>query len=339
MLYKEDSIQYKYRGKGVGNMTFSVKTKNEISRIPIKKDCCALAELSALIHMSGSIFLEGQKRIGFKITTENAAIARRIFSLLKAKFQTQTEVIVRKNRQLKKNNIYTIRVSYKIGAEDILERVGIIEKDEKDRKTINPGIPFQFIEKECCRRAYIRGAFLGGGSISDPEKTYHLEFVVYNEKHAKDLCKLINSYQLSSKIVQRKNSYVVYLKEGDQIVTLLNIIQAYNALLDLENIRIYKEMRNNVNRIVNCETANLSKTVNAALRHIENIEYIQKNIGFRKLPQGLKEVAELRLNYQDATLKELGEMLDPPVGKSGINHRLRKLDKIAEDLKIKRGEL
>ncbi|RBP44758.1 DNA-binding protein WhiA [Garciella nitratireducens] len=320
-------------------MTFSVKTKNEISRLPIKKDCCALAELSALIHMSGSIFLEGQNHIGFKISTENAAIARRIFSLLKIKFQIQTEVGVRKNRQLKKNNVYIIRVPYKFNAEKILEKTGILQKDENREKTINSRILVQLIEKECCKRAYLRGAFLGGGSISDPEKAYHLEFVTYNERHAQDLCNLINHYKLSSKIVQRKNSYVVYLKEGDQIVTLLNIMQAHNALLDLENIRIYKEMRNNVNRIVNCETANLSKTVNAALRHIENIEYIKKNIGFHKLPQGLREVAELRLNYQDATLKELGEMLNPPVGKSGINHRLRKLDKIAEDLKIKRGEL
>lgn len=327
------------RIKGGGYMTFSSKTKNEISKLSIDKNCCVLAELSALIHMSGSIFLNGEKKLGFKIATENASIARRVFSLLKQRFQTETEVMVRKNHQLKKNNIYIMIVSAEMGAEDILKQVGIIQRNEAGIKEINYGIPDGLIQEECCRRSYIRGAFLGGGSISDPEKTYHLEFVTYSQEHAKGLCKLINSYELSAKIVQRKNSYVVYIKEGEQIVDLLNVIQAHKALLDLENIRIYKEMRNNVNRIVNCETANLSKTVNAALRHIENIQYIKKHIGFRKLPTNLKEVAELRLNYQDASLKELGEMLDPPVGKSGINHRLRKLDKIAEDLKIKRGEL
>lgn len=320
-------------------MTFSSKTKNEVSRLSIDKDCCILAELSALIHMSGSIFFSEKKKIGFKIATENAAIARRVFSLIKQSFEIETEVMVRKNRQLKKNNIYLIAVSAGTRAEDILKQTGILKKDKAGVHEINDGVPDDLIQEECCKRSYIRGAFLGGGSISDPEKTYHLEFVTYRQEYAKDLCKLINYYELSSKIVQRKNTYVVYIKEGEQIVNLLNIIQAHKALLDLENIRIYKEMRNNINRIVNCETANLSKTVNAAVRHIENIQYINRYIGFHKLPTNLREVAELRLNYQDASLKELGEMLDPPVGKSGINHRLRKLDKIAEDLKIKRGEL
>lgn len=321
-------------------LTFSTRTKNEISRLPIGNNNSALAELSALIHMGGSIFFSGQNNIGFKITTENAAIARRVFSLLKVKFGTQTELSVRKNSQLKKNNIYTIVVSSSLGAENILKETGIIsENREQNEKGINYGIPSNLIETENCKKAYLRGAFLGGGSISDPEKTYHLEFVTYSEKYSKELCNLINCFGLSAKIVQRKNSYVVYLKEGEQIVTILNIIQAHNALFELENIRIFKDMRNNVNRIVNCETANLSKTVNAALRQIDNIQYIKENIGFYKLPPNLREVAELRLNHQDASLKELGQMLDPPVGKSGINHRLRRIDKIAEDLKIKRGEL
>lgn len=321
-------------------LTFSTRTKNEISRIPISNNDSALAELSALIHMGGSILFSGKGNIGFKITTENAAIARRTFSLLKIKFGTQTELVVRKNTQLKKNNIYSIMVSSLLGAEHILKQTEIIYEDQaKSRKQINHGIPLNLVKKESCKKAYIRGAFLGGGSISDPEKTYHLEFVTYNQNYSQELCELINSFDLSAKVVQRKNSYVVYLKEGEQIVTMLNIIQAHNALFELENIRIFKEMRNNVNRIVNCETANLSKTVNAALRQIENIRYINENIGFYKLPPNLREVAELRLNNQDASLKELGQMLDPPVGKSGINHRLRKIDKIAEDLKIKRGEL
>ncbi len=320
-------------------MTFSTRTKNEISRIPIENNISALAELSALIHMGGSIFFSGKSNIGFKITTENPAIARRVFSLLKIKFGTQTELSVRKNSQLKKNNIYSIVVSSTLGAEDILLRTGIIRENQRDNsKEISYRIPKRLIEKENWKRAYLRGAFLGSGSISDPEKTYHLEFVTFSQEYSRDLCELINSFDLSAKIVQRKNNFVVYLKEGEQIVTILNIIQAHNALFELENIRIFKDMRNNVNRIVNCETANLSKTVNAALRQIENIKYIKENIGLSKLPPNLREVAELRLNYQDASLKEMGKMLIPPIGKSGINHRLRKIDKIAEDLKIKRGQ-
>ena len=172
-----------------------------------------------------------------------------------------------------------------------------------------------------------------GGSISNPEKTYHLEFVTHSEEYAVDLSKLINSYGLNSKVIQRKNSYIIYIKEGEQIVDLLNIIGAHSCLLELENIRIMKEMRNNVNRLVNCETANLSKTVNAAVRQVESIKLIQSQIGLQRLPKNLREIAELRLNYPDESLKELGEMLDPPVGKSGVNHRLRKIEKIAEELR------
>ena len=148
-----------------------------------------------------------------------------------------------------------------------------------------------------------------------------------------DLCKLINSFGLNSKVIQRKNSFIIYIKEGEQIVDLLNIVGAHTSLLELENIRIMKEMRNNVNRLVNCETANLSKTVNAAVRQVESIKLIQSTIGLQRLPKNLKEVAELRLSYPDESLKELGEMLNPPVGKSGINHRLRKIEKIAEEIR------
>ena len=147
------------------------------------------------------------------------------------------------------------------------------------------------------------------------------------------MCKLINSFGLNSKVIQRKNSFIIYIKEGEQIVDLLNIVGAHTSLLELENIRIMKEMRNNVNRLVNCETANLSKTVNAAVRQVESIKLIQSTIGLKRLPKNLQEVAELRLSYPDESLKELGEMLDPPVGKSGINHRLRKIEKIAEEIR------
>ncbi len=203
---------------------------------------------------------------------------------------------------------------------------------------LNRTIDVRLIKKRCCKRAYIRGAFLGGGSVSDPEKIYHLEIVTHSDSYANSLCSLINEFGLNAKTIERKNNYVVYLKEGEHIVNLLNIIGAHSALLDLENIRIYKDMRNNINRIVNCETANLSKTINAAVRQIENIRYIEDSYGLSNLSPSLREVAELRLNNPDASLRELGEMLNPPIGKSGVNHRLRKLDKIAEELKNKGGE-
>lgn len=317
-------------------MTFSSIVKNEISRIQVNNKCCQLAELSALIKMTGTIQLHGFKDIGIRLSTENAAIARAIFTLLKSNFDISTNVTVRRNKQLKKNNSYFLNITSDMGSEEILKKSGILMESDKGIK-INHKMPHHLIKKVCCRKAYLRGVFLGGGSISDPEKTYHLEIVTNNEDYAEDIKELINSYGLNSKVVDRKGNYVVYLKEGEQIVDFLNIIGAHNALLNLENVRIYKEMRNNVNRIVNCETANLDKTVNAAMRQINNIKYIKEKMGFDKLPKNLAVIAQLRLKYHDASLKELGEMLNPPIGKSGINHRLRKLEQIAESLRERHG--
>ena len=186
------------------------------------------------------------------------------------------------------------------------------------------------IQQSCCKRAYIRGAFLAAGSISDPEKSYHFEVVCRTIDQAKQLQDVINSFEMEAKIVERKKHYVVYLKEGSQIVDVLNVMEAHVALMNLENVRILKEMRNSVNRKVNCETANISKTVNAAVKLLEDIIYIRDTIGFDTLPDGLREMAELRLEYPEAPLKELGTYLNPPVGKSGVNHRLRKISIIAE---------
>lgn len=186
------------------------------------------------------------------------------------------------------------------------------------------------IQQPCCKRAYIRGAFLAAGSISDPEKSYHFEIVCRTMEQAEQLQEVINSFAMDAKIVERKKHFVVYLKEGSQIVDILNVMEAHIALMNLENVRILKEMRNSVNRKVNCETANISKTVNAAVRQLEDIIYIRDTMGLGALPENLRAIAELRLEYPEAPLKELGTYLNPPVGKSGVNHRLRKISAIAE---------
>ncbi|KUO67751.1 MAG: sporulation regulator WhiA [Clostridia bacterium BRH_c25] len=318
-------------------MTFSSITKNEISKIVITNKCCQLALLSALIKMTGTVQIHGVNKIGVRLSTENASIARMLFSLLKNCFEISTRVVVRKNRHLKKNNNYTLYIDSDMGSLEILKVTGILQESDKGLR-LNYKLPYHLVKKSCCKKAYIRGVFLGGGSISDPEKTYHLELVTNNEDFAEDIKELLNHYELGAKVVIRKGNHVVYLKEGEHIVNFLNIIGAHNALLSLENVRIYKEMRNNVNRIVNCETANLDKTLNASLRQIENIKYIKDTIGLDKLPAGLAEIAELRLEYRESSLKELGEMMSPAIGKSGVNHRLRKLDQIAENLKDRRSE-
>ncbi|HZJ82572.1 MAG TPA: DNA-binding protein WhiA [Clostridia bacterium] len=320
-------------------MSFSSKAKNELCHISNEKECCNLAELAALIQICGTIQLGGRNRVTLRVSTENPGIARRIYVLLKDQYGVQTEVMVRKNRRLRKNNNYFLIVSNDKKVMEILKETGIIETQRQGNiwinRTIDPGI----VKNRCCRRAYIRGAFLGGGSVSNPQKAYHLEFVTHNEIYANSLCNLINQFGLKAKMIERKSNFVVYLKEGEHIVSLLNIIGAHSALLDLENIRIYKEMRNNINRIVNCETANLGKTINASVRQIENIQYLQDHYGLDKLTPSLKEMAELRLSNPNSSLKELGQMLDIPIGKSGVNHRLRKIDRIAQDLRNKRGRI
>lgn len=314
-------------------MSFSSVAKNEMCRINEEKECCEIAEVSALLRMSGTIQIHGKQGLSLRITTENPAIARRTFTLMKSVFNIHTEILVKKNNTLKKNNIYLLSISQEMGARNVLIKTGMLKEYEDGTLGFNNKISPEVMKRSCCRRAYLRGAFLGGGSISNPEKTYHMEFVANTVEQAEELVKLIGSFDLHAKIIQRKNSYVVYLKEGEQIVDLLNIIGAHSALLDLENVRVYKEVRNNVNRLVNCETANLNKTVDAAFRQMEAIRFIQQKVGLRKLPPNLREIAEVRLNYPDITLKEIGEMLDPPIGKSGVNHRLRKIEKISEELR------
>lgn len=312
-------------------MSFSAETKNELARIISKKSEYAVSELAGIIRLSGSIQIVGYKKVSLKITTELSSVARKIFKILKENFDIHTEIYVNKNQNLKRNNNYVLMITNEMGSMKLLKDLRIIEPVD-GFFPLNK-VPHDILKSENSKKAYIRGAFMGGGSISNPGKNYHLEFVTNNEEYANSLKDLINEFSFNSKVVLRKNNYVVYLKESEQISDLLSIIGAHNALLSLQNAKIVKSMRNNVNRIVNCETANLSKTVNAAVRQIENIKLIEKTIGLESIPRNLQEIARIRVMYEDLSLKELGEMLKPPIGKSGVNHRLRKIEEIAQNLK------
>lgn len=246
-----------------------------------------------------------------------------------------TEVVL-KNHTRRKRQTYILRLSEKAIAQKILVATTIL-KYNKDVPFLKSYVDQVLIQSICCKRAYLRGVFLGAGSVSDPEKGYHLELVAETLDHANQLKTVMIELEMEAKIALRKGHYVVYLKEGSQIVDLLNIIGAHNALMQLENVRIVKEVRNNVNRLVNCETANLKKTVSASVRQAQDIEYLKDTIGLSALPQHLQEIAMYRLEYSSATLKELGELLDPPVGKSGVNHRLKRLSEIASQVREQRG--
>jgi cell division protein WhiA len=316
------------RLKGVMTMSFAATTKKELTQFE-QEDCCAKAELAALIRMNGSMSL-GNRQLGLDVTTENAAIARRIYTLIKKLYpEIFVELLVRKKMRLKKNNVYLVRISHE--AKMLLEQLGILGEGFTFIRTISHDL----IKESCCKRAYLRGAFLAGGSINHPEtSSYHLEVFSLYEEHNQSLCELMNEYDLNAKTLERKKGFITYMKESEKITEFLNIIGAHQALLYFEDVRIMKDMRNSVNRLVNCETANLNKTVGAALRQVENIRLVERELGLEQLPPKLREIAELRMKHQDVTLKELGEMVESGVvSKSGINHRLRKIDQIADRIR------
>lgn len=321
---------------GVKSLSFSANVKSELSHHFGNARHCKIAELAAIINMCGHIRISYHK-ICVKIQTENFVVAKKYFTLLKKTFNIDSEILVRRNSQLKKNRVYMIFVNQNEDVEKLLLSTGILQITN-DKKIIYNRIYPLIVSSVCCKRAYVRGAFLASGSLCDPEKTYHMEFVDPNFEYSQQLKELINSFGMDAKIVKRKEHYIVYLKEGEQIVDLLNIMEAHVALMDLENVRILKDMRNNVNRIVNCETANLSKTIAASVKQIEDINYIYEHLGVSQLTPPLEEMASARLQFPDASLKELGQKMNPPVGKSGVNHRLRKISDIAETLREEKGE-
>ncbi len=292
-------------------MSFSSEVKEELSEQIASGRHCRLAETAAILSLCGKIVITENDRYCVKIQTENLAVARKYFTLLRKTFNIRAEVSVRKSREVR---FYSVIVSKDPEARRLLGETCLLDEDGNVSECMSP-MHHRLLRQNCCRRAFIRGAFLAVGSVSDPKKSYHFEIVCTAPEKARQLQELLASYDVDAKVVLRKRHYVVYIKEGSQIVELLGLMGAHISLMQLENVRIVKEMRNSVNRKVNCETANLNKTVSAAVRQAEDIRYIQEKIGLDKLPMDLEETARLRLEHIEASLKELGDMLSPKGGK------------------------
>ena len=315
-------------------MSFSGKVKEELAGQFSPARHCQVAEMAALLCGCGHVenLPDGNRKLW--IQTENEAVARKSFTILRKTFNIETAIVIREGSHLKRGRVYLVEVTDPARAEEVLQgtklsvdnKTGLLEMDNS-----------LVVQMSCCKRAFIRGTFLSSGSISDPEKGYHFEIVCPDKRKAEQLQGIIRSFHVEAKIVVRKKSYVVYVKEGAQIVDMLAVMEANVALMNLENIRILKEMRNTVNRKVNCEAANINKTVSAAVKQIDDIRYIEETKGLDKLPEGLKDMALTRLTYPEASLKELGALLQNPVGKSGVNHRLRNLSEMAEEIRAKQG--
>ena len=309
-------------------MSFSSSAKSDICTLPLKKEHCLRAELSGMLFTGSSIMLDSQG-LHLILLNENAPVARRIFSIIKKLYGISCELSV-KDSQLKKKHTYVTKITGKNEVFKILRDSGLIMSGGI---RVNNARLNRILEKNCCKIAFLRGAFLLSGSVCNPNKNYHLEFVVDIEDLAYPLLNILNIFDLNAKMSTRKSGFIVYLKEIDHIIKLLTLIGAHQSILEMENIRIIKETRNSVNRQINCDQANINKMVTAAFHQIENIQYIANTVGFSNLPNNLRETAELRLSYPEASLSELAEHLGDGVTKSGINHRLRRINEIAQQLK------
>ncbi|ALB29296.1 DNA-binding protein WhiA [Companilactobacillus heilongjiangensis] len=306
-------------------VSYASEVKQELTKLVVHPEH-ARVELSALLRMNGSLSIQNHHFV-LTAQTENAAIARRIFSLIKQKYGMESELLVRKKMKLKKNNQYLVRLKHdtnKVLTDlDILDESGL---------SINTDVPEEVLTEDQRMRSYLRGAFLATGSVNNPETSrYHLEIYSLYETHNEGIAQMMNYFHLNARTTKRRNGYIVYLKEAEKIADFLQVIGATNSMLKFEDIRIVRDMRNSVNRLVNCENANINKTVAAAERQIENIKHLQATVGLDSLPDKLREIAVLRLENPEVSLKELGDMVPSgPISKSGINHRLRKLNELAE---------
>ena len=318
-------------------MSFASETKNELARIEPEKKCCMLAEISGFLRVAGRIGLAGFGKFKIIITTDNPAVARHYKKLIQDYFGIETKLeigegkAVGKSRGSKKFS-YSITIDADNRSEQILREAGILLVREGNNY-ISDGIYSGIVRTKCCKKAYLRGVFMGAGTMSDPEKGYDLEFVLESATMAADLRKLINSFvDLSCKVTERRGKYVVYMKKADYISDMLAIMGASSQVFSMEETRIKKEMVGSARRMSNCDSANMDRSIEASMKHIEAIKKIQETKGLASLPETLREAAELRLDHPDISIAALGELCDPPMKKAGINKRLMRIQEIASKL-------
>ena len=313
-------------------MSFSSTAKDELIRLPLGKSCCILSELSALTQTSGSLALRGLGRVQVTYRVENAALARRIFLLLRTQLNITARLHFVQHARLGGRRSCVLTLGDQ-DSQTLLIALHMMERDEEGNISLKRTAPRHPMTRQCCRRAFLRGAFLGCGSMTNPEKSYHFEWVAEDQSLRQTLAKLLDKSGLPVHEHVRKGQNVMYLKGAQQIADMLALMGAGHAVLEMENIRITKQMRAGANRASNCDEHNSEKMLNAADEQIEAIKLISIQRGLFTLPPGLQEIARLRLEHTSLSLNELGQLMDPPVGKSGVNHRMRRLMDIAKEIR------
>ncbi len=308
-------------------MSFTAEVKDELSRVEAKRPCCRKAELAALVRIEGTLHITGNERYRLEIATETAPVARKVIKLLHGLYDLKTELTVRRS-VLHKTNNYLITVPTQTNLPQALNELGILD----DSLGLTQGILPRVVKRDCCAISYLRGAFLGGGFVADPHGDFHFELTAESEQVAEDLAALMRRFEVPAKVTRRRGLFTVYLKGAEPIVTFLALVGAHRALLRTEDVRVVKSMRNDVNRLVNAETANLERTAEAAIAQVEAISLLDARVGLDNLPPALRELARLRVENPDVSLRELGELADPPLSKSAVYHRVRRIEELAADL-------
>lgn len=304
-------------------MSFTEEVKNELARLPRENTACRTAELLALLRMSGTVITGTEGKWGLDFSTSSNAVARRVLISLKKDFNLEPAILVRQGRRLRKKNVYTLTVLPFEGGNHFLEKMDIWSLGK-----IND---YNNLKTQEEKKAYLAGAFLGGGTVSRPQSDYHLELVTKSSIFAEEISKVMKELSLHPKLTNRKNDYIIYLKDGDEVGRFLQLIGSAHCYMEFENVRVMKDMRNRVNRQVNCETANLQKSVDAALRQFQQVQLIMKYMDLIELSPKIKEAAEMRLKKPYLSLGELAELLD--ISKSGLAHRFQKISAIAKKIK------
>lgn len=316
---------------GSDEHSFATGVKDELIRLPMGKSCCQLSELSALTQTLGHLTFRGGGRLGVTYRVDHAGIARRLFLLLKKQLNISPTLHFTQstNQEGRKTCVLTLEDE---DSKVLLTALHMMETDEDGQLHLKRTTPRHPMTRQCCRRAFFRGAFLGAGSVTNPEKGYHFEWKADDEVLPLTLERLLYKCDLPYHCYERKGRKVVYLKGAQQIADILTLMGATQTVLDLEDIRIRKQVRATATRVTNCDEHNSEKMLDAAQRQAEAIRIITLKRGLFTLPPALREVARLRREQPELSLAEIGQMLDPPVGKSGINHRMRRLMEIAEEI-------
>lgn len=310
-------------------MSFSSEVKQELVSLRPEKSCCMLSELNALTQTCASMTLLGRGQVSISYTTENVSVAKRIFILLKKRLEINATPFFTKAPRFGGRRVCVIRLSQSDTRKLMLSLHMLHESEHGE---VFRGIPRRALTRKCCQQSFLRGAFLGGGSVTAPELDYHLEFVCESDNRAEAISQILTRCDLDCMIMMRRSTYVVYLKRSSQISTLLGLMGGSRAMMYYENLLAQRSLHENVIRATNCDHSNMKRQLSAAQSQVNAIETIIQAGQFDTLPDTLKIIAQLRLDNIDASIEQLGEMCDQPLGKSGVNHRMRKIMQIAQNL-------